>query len=129
MLVSNPWVGTLRVKGKKQLPGAEDEEKLMGQILQIEPLTGKNASKGEVLSRLNTVSLVQIAAYGRAETGEILLPPNLGSCRRPKEKDFLLTIADVLNAKLNAKLVVLAAVTVGEGRSKLKAWLVLHVPF
>ena len=122
---------TVRVKGKKltQLPGAEDEEKMMGQILQIEPLTDKNASKDEVLRRLNSVSLVHIAAHGRAETGEILLSPNLASCQRPKEKDFLLTIADVLNAKLNAKLVVLAAVTVGEGRSKLKAWLVLHVPF
>ena len=121
----------LRVNGKKlkQLPGDEDEEKMIGQILQIEPLTGKNASKDEVLSRLNSVSLVHIAAHGRAETGEILLSPNLGSCRRPKEKDFLLTIADVLNAKLKVKLVVLAAVTVGEGRSKLKAWLVLHVPF
>ena len=95
---------TVRVKGKKikQLPGAEDEVKMIGQILHIEPLTGKNASKDEVLSRLNSVSLVHIAAHGRAETGEILLSPNLGSCQRPKEKDFLLTMADVLNAKLNA---------------------------
>ena len=122
---------TLRVKGKKikQLPSPEDEVKMMGQILHIEPLTRENASKDEVLSRLNSVSLVHIAAHGRAETGEILLSPNLGSCQRLKEKDFLLTIADVLNAKLIAKLVVLAAVTVGEGRSKLKAWLLLRVPF
>ena len=82
-----------------------------------------------MLSRLSSVSLQHIAAHGRAETGEILLSPNLGSCQRPKEKDFLLTMVDVLNAKLNAKLVVLAAGIVGEGRSKLKAWLVLHVPF
>ena len=96
----------LRVKGKKlkQLPSAEDKVKMMGQILQIEPLTTENASKDEVLSRLNSVSLVNVAAHGRAETGEILLSPNLGSCQRPKEKDFLLTIADVLYAKLNAKL-------------------------
>ena len=114
---------TLRVKGKKlkQLPSAEDEVKMIGQILHIEPLTRENASKDEVLSRLNSVSLVNVASHGRAETGEILLSPNLGSCQRLKEKDFLLTIADVLNAKLNAKLVVLAAVTMGEGRSKLKA--------
>ena len=81
---------TLCVKGKKlkQLPGAEDEVKMIGQILHIEPLTGKNASKDEVLSRLNSVSLVHIAAHGRAETGEILLSPNLGSCQRLKEKTF-----------------------------------------
>ena len=74
---------TLRVKGKKlkQLPGAEDEVKMMGKILQIEPLTRENASKDEVLSRLNSVSLVNVASRGRAETGEILLSPNPGSCQ------------------------------------------------
>ena len=118
LLVGNPWVETVRVKGKKikQLPGAEDEVKMIGQILHIEPLTGKNASKDEVLSRLNSVSLVHIASHGRAETGEILLSPNLGSCQRPKEKDFLLTMADVLNAKLNAKLVVLSCCHSGRGK-------------
>ena len=123
---------SLRVKGEKlkQLPGAEDEKNDGTDTTYRSSLSlEKNASKDEVLSRLSSVSLQHIAAHGRAETGEILLSPNLGSCERPKEKDFLLTMADVLNAKLNAKLVVLAAVTVGEGRSKLKAWLVLHVPF
>ena len=123
---------SLRVKGEKlkQLPGAEDEKNDGTDTTYRSSLSlEKNASKDEVLSRLSSVSLQHIAAHGRAETGEILLSPNLGSCQRPKEKDFLLTMADVLNAKLNAKLVVLAAVTVGEGRSKLKAWLVLHVPF
>ena len=89
---------------------------MMGQILQIEPLTGKNASKDKVLSRLNSVSLVHIAVHGPAETGEILLSPNLGSYQRPKEKDFLLTTADVLNAKLNAKLVVLSCCHSGRGK-------------
>ena len=74
---------TLRVKGKKlkQLPSAEDEVNMIGQILHIEPLTRENASKGEVLSRLNSVSLVNVALHGRAETGEILLSPNPGSCQ------------------------------------------------
>ena len=54
---------TLRVKGKKikQLPSPEDEVKMMGQILHIEPLTRENASKDEVLSRLNSVSLVPVS--------------------------------------------------------------------
>ena len=118
LLDSNPWVETLRVKSKKlkQLPGAEDEEKMMGQILQLESLTGKNASKDEVLGRLNSVSLVHIAAHGRAETSEILSSSNLGSCQRPKEKYFLLTMADVLNAKLNAKIVVLSCCHSGRGK-------------
>ena len=54
---------------------------MMGKILQIEPLTSENAPKDEVLSRLNSVSLVNVASRGRAETGEILLSPNPGSCQ------------------------------------------------
>ncbi|CAH3190250.1 unnamed protein product [Porites lobata] len=48
LLVGNPWVETVRIKGCKpfpQLPGAEEEVKMIGQILHIEPLTGKNATK------------------------------------------------------------------------------------
>ena len=120
LLVGNPWTETVRLKGKqiKQLPGAEEEVKMIGEILNVEPLTGKNATKDQVLSRLNSVSLVHIAAHGSAERGEILLSPNLGSSKRPKKKDFLLTMADVLNAKLEAKLVVLSCCHSGRGKIK-----------
>ena len=118
LLVGNPWVETVRLKGCRpfpQLPGAEEEVKMIGQILNTEPLTGKNATKDQVLSRLNSVSLVHIAARGRKETGEIIFSPNLPGSDRPKEEDFLLTRADVLNAKLRAKLVVLSCCNSGRG--------------
>ena len=120
LLVGNPWTETVRFKGKqiKQLPGAEEEVKMIGEILNVEALTGKNATKDQVLSRLNSVSLVHIAAHGSAERGEILLSPNFGSSKRPKRKDFLLTMADVLNAKLEAKLVVLSCCHSGRGKIK-----------
>ena len=120
LLVGNPWTETVIIKGKKikQLPGAEEEVKMVGEILNVEPLTGKNATKDQVLRRLNSVSLVHIAAHGSAERGEILLSPNLGSSKRPKEKDFLLTMTDVLNAKLDAKLVVLSCCHSGQGNIK-----------
>ena len=102
---------------------------MIGQILNTEPLTGKNATKDQVLSRFNSVSLVHIAAHGRQETGEIILSPNISGSKRPKEENFLLTRADVLNAKLHAKLVVLSCCNSGEGRSTQRAWLELHVPF
>ena len=72
---------TVRIKGKKiqQLPSSEKEVQLLGKMLNIEPLTGKNATKDQVLSMLHSVSSVHIAAHGRAETGEILLSPNLTS--------------------------------------------------
>ena len=120
LLVGNPWTETVRFKRKqiKQLPGAEEEVKMIGEILKVEPLTGKNATKELVLSRLNSVSLVHIAAHGSAERGEILLSPNLDSSEPPEEKDFLLTMADVLNAKLEAKLVVLSCCHSGRGKIK-----------
>ena len=91
---------------------------MIGQILNTKPLTGKKASKDQVLSRLNSVCLVHIAAHGRAETGEIILSPNLPGPQRPKEEDFLLTRADVLNTKLRAKLVVLSYCNSGRGEIK-----------
>ena len=124
LLVGDPWIETVRLKSGEQLkryfqlPGAEDEVKMIGQILNVEPLTGKNATKEQVLSRLNSVSLVHIAAHGSAERGEILLSPNLGSSEPPEEKDFLLTMTDVLNAKLDAKLVVLSCCHSGRGEIK-----------
>ena len=120
LLVGNPWTETVRFKGKQitQLPGAEEEVRMIGEILNVEPLIGKNATKDQVLRRLNSVSLVHIAAHGSAERGEILLSPNLGSSKRPKEKDYLLTMTDVLNAKLDAKLVVLSYPHSGRGNVK-----------
>ena len=123
LLVGNPWVKTVRIKGCKpfpQLPGAEEEVKMIGKILNIEPLTGKSATKDRVLSGLNSVSLVHIAAHGRTETGEIILSPNFPSAKRPKEEDFLLTMADVLDAKVHAKLVVLSCCNSGRGKIKVE---------
>ena len=119
LLVGNPWVETVRIKGCKPfppLPAGEREVQMIGQILNIEPLTGKNATKDQVLSRLNSVSLVHIAAHGRSGTGEIILSPNIASSERPKQEDFLLTMADVLNAPLRAKLVVLSCCCSGVGK-------------
>ena len=57
LLVGNPWVKTVRIKGCKpfpQLPGVEKEVNMIGKILNIEPLTGKDATKSQVLSKLNS---------------------------------------------------------------------------
>ena len=122
LLVGNPWVETVRFPDKfdklAPLPGAEEEVKIIGQILNIEPLIGKNATKDQVLSGLQSVSLVHIAAHGHVETGEIILSPNNASSKKPEEEDFLLSMADVLNAKLNAQLVVLSSCYTGRGKIK-----------
>ena len=121
LLVGNPCVESVRIKGKrlKPLPSAREEVEVIGKILDTDPLTGKRATKAEVLSRLTSVSVVHIAAHGCPETGEIVLSPNptrLG--QRPKEKDFLLTMKDVLNSDLQARLVVLSYCHSGRGETK-----------
>ena len=120
LLVGNPWVETVRIKGSKfqPLPGAEKEVQMIGQILNIEPLIGRNATKEQVLSRLNSVSLVHIAAHGCAENGEIILSPNLADAKKPKEEDFRLTMRDVLDVQLRAKLVVLSCCFSARGEIK-----------
>ena len=121
LLVGDPFVEDIRYRGSRilQLPAAKEEVEMIGAILNIKPLTGKEATKAEVLSRLNSVALVHIAAHGRAETGEIFLSPNPTVAKKKlKEEDFLLTMADVLKAKLRARLVVLSCCHSGRGKIK-----------
>ena len=122
LLVGDPWVqDVVPANGIKleELPSAKEEVDMIGKILDVLPLTGKDASKNEVLKRLSTVQLVHIAAHGRMKTGEIALSPNPSrESKIPKDEDYLLTMKDVLDAKLQAKLVVLSCCHSGRGEIK-----------
>ncbi|XP_068758269.1 tetratricopeptide repeat protein 28-like [Montipora capricornis] len=122
LLVGDPWVQEIVIPGEKileQLPCAKEEVEMIGRILDTKPLTGREATKNEVLRRLSSVALVHIAAHGRMETGEIALSPNpLRKTQLPEEDDYLLTITDVLNAKLRARIVVLSCCHSGRGEIK-----------
>ena len=92
-----------------QLPGARKEVEMIGRILNVSPLTGEMATKDEVLKRISSVALVHIAAHGKMETGEVILAPNTTRDNpQPQEKDYLLTMKDVMEAGLRARLVVLS---------------------
>ena len=121
LLVGDPYLEEVLYKGKKlaQLPYAEAEVKIIGEILHTAPLTGKEATKDEVLRRLSSVALVHIAAHGHMETGEIALAPNpTRAFQNPIEEDFLLTMKDVLNVQLRTRLVVLSCCHSGRGEIK-----------
>ena len=123
LLVGDPYVqDVVNEKGEivfEQLLYAREEVRMIGRILKTAPLTGKEATKEEVLKRLSSVAVVHIAAHGSVETGEIALAPSpTRKSRRPKMEDFLLTITDVLNAQLRAKLVVLSCCHSGRGKIK-----------
>ena len=123
LLVGDPYVQeVVNQEGDvvfEPLPYARKEVEMIGRILKTAPLTGKEATKEEVLRRLSSVEVVHIAAHGSVETGEIALAPNpTRKSLRPKVEDFLLTITDVLNAQLRAKLVVLSCCHSGRGKIK-----------
>ena len=121
LLVGNPCLEaftTLLGENKfSPLPFAEKEVKMIGEMLDIHPLTGKEATKAEVLKRIGSVAVVHIAAHGKIDTGEIALAPNPErKYKRPEEQDFRLTIPDVQAAKLRAKLVVLSCCHSAQGK-------------
>ena len=116
LLVGDPWVEEVKLQ---QLPCARREVELIAEILHTTPLTGKEATKDEVLKQLSNVALVHIAAHGRMETGEIALSPNpTRASEKPSDEDFLLTMSDVLNVRLRARLVVLSCCHSGRGEIK-----------
>ena len=120
-VIINPIADLIHGDGTRlwKLPSAKEEVDMIGKILDVMPLTGKGAWKNEVLRRLSTVQLVHIAAHGRMKTGEIALSPNPSrESKIPKDEDYLLTMKDVLDAKLQAKLVVLSCCHSGRGEIK-----------
>ena len=99
------------------LPYAKKEVEMIGKMLNIIPLTGKEATKEEVLRRIGSVALVHIAAHGDMEAGEIALAPNPALTSNIRnEKDFMLKMADVQAVQLRARLVVLSCCHSARGR-------------
>lgn len=109
LLVGDPSVKNLYFKDRSfnQLAGAEKEVDAIGRLLNVEPLTGKNATKDRVLSRLQSASLVHFATHSRKGNGEIFLTPNPAKFK-PFLETFLLSTEDVLKVRMQAKLVVLS---------------------
>ena len=118
LLIGDPWVQEIGMK-LEQLNWAKKEVQMIGEILHTVPLVGKQATKDEVLRRISSVALVHIAAHGKMETGEIALAPNTTrSSVNPAREDYLLTMKDVLEAQIRARLVVLSCCHSARGEVK-----------
>ena len=116
LLVGNPCLKELK-KPLDDLPCAQEEVEMIASILNTRPLTGRRATKAEVMKRMSSVGLIHIAAHGNERTGEIALCPNPGwTSKFPQKKDFMLTMSDVQAANLRARLVVLSCCHSGRGR-------------
>ena len=120
LVVGDPKVGRVKVNGKVtrlcRLPSAKEEAQMVSRLLEVSCLVAEKASKDEVLRRIKEVSLVHIAAHGDAERGEIALAPNSSVVGIPKKDDFMLTMKDIAEVGIRAKLVTLSCCHSGCGK-------------
>ena len=116
LLVGNPWLKELKER-PPDLPCAQEEVEMIASILNTRPLTGREATKAEVIKRMSSVGLIHIASHGNERVGEISLSPNPGwTSEFPHKTDYILKMSDVQAAKLGARLVVLSCCHSGRGR-------------
>ena len=124
LIVGDPEVGEAIWKGRRQtippLPFARREAEMVGRLLGVQPLLGLEATKQAVLQRINSVSLIHFAAHGNEEKGEIILVPVRTGSRFPRETDCLLTVRDISQVQLRAKLVVLSCCHSARGQIKVE---------
>ena len=124
LVVGDPKVGEVLYKGSpinfdnSPLPCARKEAEMVGRLLGVQPLLGEHATKQAVLQAITSVSLIHLAAHGNPERGEICLSPNRATNNIPQEEDYLLTMSDISQVQLRAKLVVLSCPHSGRGEIK-----------
>jgi len=122
LLLGDPFLEEITDSQGRQVLGriefSEQEVEMIGEILNVQPLTGEEATKAEVMKRLGSVGLVHITAHCRMENGEIALTSDPETVAEITEDDYVLTMADVLSVQLRAKLVVLSCGHSGRGEIK-----------
>ena len=120
LIVGEPDVRDVSYKGSLgalcRLPSARAEAEMIGKLIGAEPLLGKEATKQTVLHRIQSVCLIHFAAHGDAERGEIALAPQQPFNGTPTEEDYLLTMAEISQVQLHAKLVVLSCCHSAQGQ-------------
>ena len=112
LIVGEPKIGQVFHKGRRvklcPLPGAKEEAEMVARLLGAQPLLGEHATKEAVLQRIHSVGLIHFAAHGDAERGEIALAAPRSFEGIPQEEHYLLTMAEISQVRLRAKLVVLS---------------------
>ena len=121
LIVGDPAVSLVEINGivktLSPLPKAREEAQMVSRLVGVRCLIGEEATKEEVLRRIQEVSLVHIAAHGDETTGEIALAPNRSVVGVPKIGDVLLTMNDIAQVGIRAKLVVLSCCHSARGKA------------
>ncbi|XP_072906387.1 uncharacterized protein [Hemitrygon akajei] len=103
------WGSTWKPLGP--LVGAQKEVIKVAEYLQAEAVMGEQATKKRVLSELPQLTVVHIATYGSWEEGVLLFTPHPypAAGELVEERSYLLTIPEILELNLKAKVVVLSS--------------------
>jgi CHAT domain-containing protein/cytochrome c-type biogenesis protein CcmH/NrfG len=96
------------------LPGAEAEAKAIAQLLNTQPLLGRQATETAVLEKLSQATIIHLATHGLLDDQQGL--QSALALAAGENQDGLLTAAEILDLKLQANLAVLSACNTGRGR-------------
>ena len=123
LIVGDPAISLVEINGivktLSPLPKAREEAQMVSRLVGVRCLIGEEATKEEVLRRIQEVSLVHIAAHGDKPAGEIALAPNRSVVGVPMKEDVLLTMNDIAQVGIRAKLVVLSCCHSASGKTSI----------
>ena len=120
LVVAADDVGKVKHDGKEKtfpkIEYAAKEAQMIGKLLIVDPLIGKEATKRAVVEQLSgDHKVLHIAAHG-IFPGKIILTPNDTSTRcLPRKEDYMLHMSEVMKIGVRAQLVVLSCCSSGDG--------------
>ena len=81
LVVGDPEIPKFKLRGRwrslLRLPDARQETEMIGRLMNVKPLIGKEATKQGVLEQLSATALAHIATHGDSQRGEIFLAPSV----------------------------------------------------
>ncbi|XP_061183714.1 tetratricopeptide repeat protein 28-like isoform X2 [Saccostrea echinata] len=101
------------------LPAAKRELSAVASYLNVDPITGPDATKENFISSIENATVIHIASYGCWKEGFIVFTPGEVKLHEgpPQESSYLLSLEDIIQLKLKAQIVVL---NIGYGPNRYK---------
>ena len=119
LVVGNPEISMISaIESPIQLQSldwAESEAQTIARMLNTRPITRKEATKGNVISKMSDARLIHIAAHGLLDDIQQAGIPGAIVLSSEDCTDGILTSDEIYSMKLNAELVVLSACSTGKG--------------
>ncbi|MCT7994807.1 CHAT domain-containing tetratricopeptide repeat protein [Laspinema olomoucense] len=114
LIVGNPIMPVVTEGQLSPLLGAEQEARDIGQLLNISPLIGPEATKATVIQKMLSSRIIHLATHGSFDSN---VPLDSWLALTPEGTDNgLLTAAEIFGLQLNPELVVLSACDTGRGK-------------